>query len=234
MKNGFKWTRLIPLLVLVAALILFFATGLYRYFTFTALKTHREQLLAWTQNNHGIAAISYILIYIVAAAVSIPGATILTLIGGFLFGLWVGTFYVVIAATIGACLIFIAAKTALANLLKKKAGKFINKLEAGFKANAANYLLFLRLVPVFPFWLVNIVAGLFDVKLSTFFITTVVGIIPGSFVYVSVGNGLGALFAEGKTPDLSIIFKPSILLPILGLAVLSLVPIIYKRWRNKL
>ncbi|MAZ77238.1 MAG: hypothetical protein CMF39_00980 [Legionellaceae bacterium] len=233
MTKGFRWTRLIPLLALAIALLIFFATGLHRYLTFSTLKAHREQLLAWTDKNHVIAAIIYIIIYVIAAAISIPGATVLTLIGGFLFGLWLGTFYVVISATIGACLIFLAAKTALSDLLKRKAGKFINKLEKEFKANSMSYLLFLRLVPIFPFWLINIVAGLFGVTLTIFFITTFFGIIPGSFVYVSIGNGLGALLAEGKAPDLSIIFKPAILLPLLGLAILSLLPIVYKKWKTK-
>lgn len=233
MTKGFRWARLMPLLILVIALLVFFATGLHRYFSFSTLKMQREQLLAWTNKNHGIAAISYIAIYIIAAAISIPGATILTLIGGFLFGLWLGTLYVVISATIGACLIFLAAKTALSDLLKRKAGKFINKLEKEFKANSMNYLLFMRLIPIFPFWLINILAGLFGVTLTTFFITTFLGIIPGSFIYVSVGNGLGAILAEGKTPDLSIIFKPAVLLPLLGLAILSLAPIIYKKYYSK-
>lgn len=233
MSKTFKWARLIPLVALLVALIAFFATGLHKYFTFSALKIHREALLKWTNENHGLAAITYIIIYVIATAISIPGATILTLIGGFLFGLWVGSIYVIIAATTGACLIFFAAKTALAGLLKKKTAKWINQLETGFNANALSYLLFLRLVPIFPFWLINIVAGLFNIPLKTFFITTFIGIIPGSFVYVSVGNGLSTIFAEGKTPNLSIIFKPSILLPILGLAVLSLVPIVYKKWKAR-
>ena len=171
--------------------------------------------------------------YIIAVAISIPGAVILSLIGGFLFGIILGTLYVIISATIGATIIFLAARSAFHALLLAKATPWLEKMEKGFQKNALQYLLFLRLIPLFPFWLVNIVPALLNVRLRTYIIATFFGIIPGVLVYVSVGNGLDTLFQTGQTPDLGIIFKPAILLPLLGLAILSLIPVIFKKWKGK-
>ena len=114
--------------------------------------------------------------------------------------------------------------------LAQRAGPFFGKLEAGFRADAFNYLLFLRLVPVFPFWLVNLVPALAGVRLGTFLFATFIGIIPGTFVYASLGSGLGRIVEQ---PDLAIIFHPSVLGPIVGLAVLALIPVWYKRRQRK-
>ncbi len=231
-QRQLKLKQFIPLLVLIIALILFFVSGLHRYFTFSELKLHHEALHHWKDQNYLLAVGAYMIIYMVAVAVSIPGATLLTLIGGFLFGHWFGTIYVVISATLGSAIIFIAAKTAFATMLEAKAGAKINLLKKGFHENAMSYLLFLRLVPIFPFWLINIVPGLLAIPLRTFLIATFIGIIPGSFVYVWVGSGLNSVFAENETLNLNIIFTPNILLPILALALLSLVPILYKRLKK--
>ena len=127
--------------------------------------------------------------------------------------------------------VFLAARTAFGDLLRQKAGNRLKKLEAGFRENALSYMFVLRLVPLFPFWLVNLAPALFGVKLRTYIIATFFGIMPGGLVYAGVGNGLGAVLDAGKTPDLGIIFEPAILLPILGLAALSLIPVIYRRLR---
>ncbi len=225
--------RFLPLIILILALILFFYFGLYEYLTFEVLERYRNQLISWTQQHYVLTVLSFMIIYIIAVAVSIPGATILTITGGFLFGYIFGTIYVVISATIGATIIFLAARTALGEILAKKAGATIKRLEQGFQKNAFNYLLFLRLVPLFPFWLVNIVPGLLNMRLSSYVAATFIGIIPGSFVYVLLGNGVGAVLAAGKTPDLGIILKPEILAPLIGLGILALVPIIYKKYKSK-
>jgi uncharacterized membrane protein YdjX (TVP38/TMEM64 family) len=159
----------------------------------------------------------------------VPGAAILTIAGGFLFGTWVGGLCAVIGATLGATAIFLAARAGLAGLAHR-AGRFVEKLEAGFRADAFNYLLVLRLVPIFPFWLINLVPALVGVRLPTYMLATFLGIVPGTFVYASLGNGLGSLVEE---PDLAIIFKPRLFLPIVGLALLALVPVGYKHWRGK-
>jgi uncharacterized membrane protein YdjX (TVP38/TMEM64 family) len=137
----------------------------------------------------------------------------------------------VIAATCGATVVFLIARTALGDSLRQKAGPAMRRMEAGFRENALNYLLFLRLIPVFPFWLVNLVPAFLGVPLATYVLATLVGIIPGSLVYASVGNGLGTVFEAGGRPDLGIIFEPEIILPILGLAVLAILPVAYKKIR---
>lgn len=225
--------RLLPLAVLAAAAIGIFSTGLHNYLSFAALSEHRETLLAFVRENGALAPLGFIAIYAIATAISVPGGVVLTIAGGFLFGTWLGGLYVVIGATLGATAIFLIAKTSLGDVLKSKAGPRLKRMEEGFRENALSYLLFLRLIPLFPFWLVNLVPAFLGVGLVTFIIGTFFGIIPGSLVFASVGNGLGTVFDEGGTPDLGIIFKPSVLGPIIALAVLSLLPIAYKRFAAK-
>jgi uncharacterized membrane protein YdjX (TVP38/TMEM64 family) len=221
--------RLLPLGLLVAAWIVFMLAGGYRYLTFSALAQNREWLCGLVQQWGILAAFVYIMVYAMLVALSVPGAAILTIAGGFLFGTWIGGLCAVIGATLGATAIFLAARGGLGGLAQR-AGRFAGKLEAGFRADAFNYLLVLRLVPIFPFWLVNLVPALVGVRLPTYVLATFLGIVPGTFVYASLGNGLGSLVEE---PDLAIIFKPSLLVPIAGLALLALVPVGYKHWRSK-
>ncbi|MFZ2467986.1 MAG: VTT domain-containing protein, partial [Parvibaculum sedimenti] len=138
----------------------------------------------------------------------------------------------VVAATAGATVLFIAAKSALGDLLRAKAGSAVARMEEGFRANAFSYLLFLRLVPAFPFWLVNLAPAFLGVRLSTFVGATFIGIVPGTFVFASLGAGLGAVFERGEEPNLGLIFEPRVILPILALALLSLVPALYRRFRK--
>lgn len=225
--------RWIPLFIIVLLLIAIVHFHWYTYLSFASLSAHRQLLLAWTAQHYVLSVLCFIGIYIIAVAASVPGAVFLTLAGGFLFGIFAGTLYVVIGATIGATLLFLAVKTALGAWLAKRASGWVSKLEAGFQKNAFNYLLTLRLIPLFPFWLVNIVPALLNMSLRTFIMGTFLGIIPGSLVYVLVGNGLGHVFDTGKTPNLGIIFSPPILIPLIALALLSLVPIIYQRFKGK-
>lgn len=224
--------KLIPLAVILGGFTTFFVLGGQDYLSFGALAENREQLLRFYQDNQGLAVLVFWVLYVLAVAFSLPGATVLTLVGGFMFGTWLATLYVVTAATAGAVGIFLAARYALRETMQEKAGKWIGRFEQGFRENALSYLLVLRLVPIFPFWLVNLVPALLGVPARTYIIGTLVGIIPGSWVYCSVGNGLGAILDRGETPNLLIVFEPQILTPIVGLAVLSLVPIIYKRLKR--
>lgn len=225
--------RMIPLAVLVAALVAFFAFDLDRYVSFATLQKHHEALSVFVADNGVLAALLFVAVYAVATAVSLPGGAVLTITGGFLFGTVLGSVYVVVGATLGATAIFLAARTAVGEPLRARAGPALKRMEAGFRENALNYLLFLRLIPVFPFWLVNLVPAFLGVPLRTYVLGTFVGIIPGSVVYASVGNGVGALLEVGGTPDVGIIFRPEILLPILGLGVLALLPPLYKRFRGR-
>ncbi len=225
--------RFLPLAILLLAIVAAFALGLDDYLSLDQLERHRTQLLDWVERHPRSAPLAFILIYAAVVALSIPGGAILTMAGGFLFGVVAGASYVVIAATIGATIVFLIARTALGDSLRRRAAPGVCRMEAGFRENALNYLLFLRLIPVFPFWLVNLVPAFLGVPLTTFLVATLLGIIPGSLVYASVGNGLGAVFDAGGRPDLGIIFEPEIILPILGLAVLALLPVLYKKIRAR-
>ncbi|MEQ8665225.1 MAG: TVP38/TMEM64 family protein [Rhodospirillales bacterium] len=230
--SGAMMRKMLPLAVIVGGLVAFFVFGGQEYLSFEALARHRGQLLQWYADNRIMAVAVFWAAYVLAVAFSLPGAAILTLIGGFVFGTWLATVYVVTAATVGAVGIFLAARYALRDYFRAKAGGWVSRFEAGFREDALSYLLVLRLVPIFPFWLVNLVPALMGVPLRTYVIGTLFGIIPGSWVYCSVGNGLGAVFDRGETPDLGIIFEPQILTPIVGLAALSMIPVVYKRYKK--
>ena len=222
--------RLLPLVVIGAALAGFFALGLHEYFNIEFLRENRVALNERVAASPTLAVAVFILVYAAAVAISFPGASILTIFGGFLFGLWPGVPAIVIAATLGATIIFLASKTALGDMLRKQAGGFAERMERGFREDELSYMLLLRLVPVFPFWGVNIAAGLLDVSLRNFVLGTAFGIIPGTFVYASIGNAAGAAFDAGDDVSLTgILTQPSTLLPIIGLALLAFLPIVLKR-----
>lgn len=233
MKSFQKIKRLLPLMLLILALLMFFLFHLDRYLSFETLRSHRTLLLAWTQTHYLWAVICYMAIYIMAVAISIPGAVFFTLIGGFLFGIFWGTLYVLISATLGATLLFLAVQTALGEWLSKSATNWIVRMQRGFQQNAFQYLLVLRFIPIFPFWAVNIVPALLGVRSRVFITATFIGIMPGSIVYVMLGNGLGHIFNKKETPELNIIFEPQIFLPLVGLAFLALLPVIYKFVKGK-
>jgi uncharacterized membrane protein YdjX (TVP38/TMEM64 family) len=228
-SRGVLLRRLIPFALLVLAGIAFVAAGGRHYLTLASLAENRDRLCGLVQHWGVVAALVYVALYAVLVALSVPGGAVLTIAGGFLFGTWLGAACAMIGATAGATGIFLAARAGLGGLAQR-AGPVAGKLEASFRADAFNYLLVLRLVPIFPFWLVNLVPALVGVKLPTFALATFLGIIPGSFVYASIGNGLGSFVEE---PGSGILFRPSILLPVVGLAALALVPVVYKHWRVK-
>lgn len=222
--------RVVPLIILGAGLVAFFALGFGRYLSFEALSAHRGDLLAFVADFGMVAVLAFMACYAAAIAFSVPGGAVMTMTAGFLFGTVLGTIYVVIAATVGSTALFLAARTALGDALHRRAGPALQKMEAGFQGNALSYLLFLRLIPAFPFWLVNLVPAFLGVPLRTYVIGTFFGIIPGTFVFASVGAGLGAVFASGETPDFGVLFTPAVLIPIAGLAVLALLPVLGKRY----
>ena len=221
--------RFLPLAILLLAIAGVLASGLADYLSFEQLQQNRAQLLDFVDRHPLLAPLLFMAIYAAVIALSIPGGAVLTVAGGFLFGVGLATLYVVVAATVGASLVFLAARTALGDSLRAKAGPWMRRMEDGFRENALNYLLFLRLIPMFPFWLVNLVPAFLGVPFSTYVIATFLGIIPGTLVYASVGNGLGAVFDAGQSPDLGIIFEPAIILPIVGLAVLAVLPVAYRK-----
>ncbi len=183
--------RLAPLAILLAAIALFFALGLHRYLSFEALHEHREVLLAMVERHPLLAPLAFMVIYAVVIALSVPGGAVLTIAGGFLFGVLAGTVYVVVAATLGATAVFLIAKTAVGDMLRAKAGPRIRRMEEGFRDDAFSYLLVLRLIPIFPFWLVNIVPAFLGVAVGTYVLGTFLGIIPGSLVSCQRRQRLG-------------------------------------------
>ena len=229
---AFSLRRVAALGLLLLGGALFVVLGGGRYLSFAALAENRSWLVTLVIEAGVAAVVAYIAAYAVLVALSVPGAALLTIAGGFLFGPWLGGVCAVAGATIGATVLFVAARAGLAGLLAR-AGPFVQRFEAGFRRNAFSYLLVLRLIPVFPFWLVNLVAGAAGLTLPVVVVATLIGIIPVTFIYASLGNGLGSIIAEGRRPDLAILFHPSVLLPILGLAALALLPILYRAWRGR-
>jgi len=219
-----RWAPLIVLAVLMAAA---FASGLHEKISLSVLQENKGAMLDAVAARPVVTALSFMAIYIVFVALSLPAATLLTLTGGFLFGPFFGTFYVVTAATIGATIIFFAAKTSLGATLREKAGGLYKRIEGNMNENAAGYLLFMRLVPVFPFFLVNIVPALFNVKPRTYILTTFFGIMPGSFVYVNLGGQLATI------ENLSDLVSMQTLLAFALLGVFALIPTLYKQIKGK-
>ena len=231
--KGLSIQKILPLGVLLAAIICFFVFDLNRFLSFEAIASYRQELMDLYAHHRILTILCFMGIYIGAVAFSLPGAVWLTLTGGFIFGAGLATLFVVVAATIGASLLFIIARYAFSDYFHDKVGPSIQKMEDGFKENAFSYLMVLRLIPSFPFWLVNLVPALLGVPLRTFFIATFLGIIPGSFVYSIVGSGINKLIEMEEHPNLSMIFEPKIMATLVGLALLSLIPVIYKKYKSK-
>lgn len=225
--------RVLPVALMAAGAIGFFVLDLQRYLSWEELSRHRYALLDWRDRHEVLSVFLFIGAYVLGVALSLPGAVWLTIIGGFLFGAVAGTVYSVLGATLGACVVFLAVRYFAGDFLRARAGSGIRRLEQGLRENALSYLLVLRLVPVVPFWLLNLVPALLGIPLRVFFIATALGIIPGTTVYTLVGNGLGSVFDREGTPDLDIIFEPEILAPLLGLALLALSPILYRRLKQR-
>jgi uncharacterized membrane protein YdjX (TVP38/TMEM64 family) len=219
--------RWIPLFLIVGLMIAAFASGLHEKISLEVLQDNKEAMLGAVAEHPIITALGFMAVYIVFVALSLPAATLLTLTGGFLFGTWLGTFYVVSAATIGATIIFFIAKTSLGTTLLEKAGGIYKRIEGNMNENAAGYLLFMRLVPIFPFFLVNIVPALFNIKPRTFILTTFFGIMPGSFVFVNLGKQLANI------ESLNDLISMQTLLAFALLGFFALIPTLYKQFKKR-
>jgi uncharacterized membrane protein YdjX (TVP38/TMEM64 family) len=225
--------RFWPIQVLVAGLGAFFALGLDRHITFAALKEHRQALLALVHGHTAAAAGAYAAIYALCIAFSLPVAAVLTITAGFLFGQLLGSAVVVTGATAGATALFLAARTALGDALRRRAGPWLKRMQNGFNENAFSYLLFLRLVPLFPFAVVNLVPAVLGMRTRDYVLATLIGIIPGSFVFTAVGTGLGSVFDQGGEFTASGVLTPQLMLALGGLACLALAPVVYKKLKGR-
>ena len=233
--RGNVWLRRLPIIV-IALVALVGAFTLRDYLTFETLARNRERLLEFRDGNYIVTVAVFMLAYVAIVAFSLPGATVATLTGGFLFATFPGALYNVTAATLGAVCIFLAARWGLGERLSKSmdaSDGMVSRIKAGIDENQWSMLFLIRLVPAVPFFVANLVPAFVGVPLWKFAVTTFFGIIPGAVVFTSVGAGLGAVFERGDTPDLGIIFEPHILLPILGLCVLAALPIVLKAVRGK-
>lgn len=232
-QDGRSWARrLWPILVLAAGLALFWALRLDRFLGFEALKEHRNLLLDLVSRHPVAMGVGFTLFYALSAAFSLPIAALLSITGGFLFGQGWGTALNVLGASAGATALFLAARTAIGDSLRRRAGPWLKRMEEGFRRNALSYLLFLRLVPLFPFVAVNLVPAALGVSLRDFVIATTLGIIPGAFVYAAVGVGLGSVFDSGQAFSAKGVLTPKLVLALVGLACLALVPVVYKKLRR--
>ena len=232
-RFGVDPKKILAIAVVASLVGIVFGTGLHRYLSFEQLRLHRVELAAYVASMPVKAVVLFVLAYAGATALSLPGGAVLTLSGGFLFGMWLGAAAVVVGATIGATLLFLAARTVFADSLRSKAGPWLGKMEAGFKEDAFSYLLVLRLIPGFPFFIVNLVPAFLGVSVSTFALTTFFGIIPGTFVFASIGAGLGSIFDSMEEFTLRGALTPQVVTALLGLAVLSLIPPAYKRLKSR-
>lgn len=232
-NDALDWRRLLPLAaVAVSATAGFAAVQIWDISLLGLLRDNQAALLAFRDANYTLTVLVFLAVYAATVALSLPGATVLTLTGGFLFSTFPGTAFNVVAATIGATAIFMAARMGLGERLGARleaSEGAVKKVKDGIDDNQWSMLFVMRLVPVVPFFVANLVPAFLEVPLSRYVISTFLGIIPGAIVYTSVGAGLGEVFSRGEAPDLAVIFEPKILLPIMGLVMLALLPMILKK-----
>lgn len=224
MKAVKRWLPLILIVVLIGAA---WASGLLEMVNLEMIKQQRETLLGLVEAHPVLSVLTFIVLYATVVALSLPIAVLMTLTGGLLFGKWLGTVIIVIAATAGATLVFLIARSALGNTLREQAGPLYKRVASNMEQNAVGYMLFMRLVPLFPFFLVNIVPALFNVRLVPYVLTTFFGIIPGTFVYANVGKELGSIESLGD------IASPRTLIAFTLLGLFALIPTLYKQIKNR-
>ncbi|MEP2436172.1 MAG: VTT domain-containing protein [Roseibium sp.] len=242
---GHTIRRWFPVLCILAAMATAWFMGLHEHLTLSELIRNRQDLANYVTQNLAAAVLAFILIYAVAVALSFPGASLLTIAGGFLFGWLISGTATVVAATLGATVIYLAARSSLGSVFTRRAGPFVARLASGFRENAFNYLLFLRLTPVFPFWLVNIAPAIFHVPLATYVGATAIGIVPGTYAFAFIGAGLDSVFEaqEAANPgcaaagtchvELGALVTPELLLAFFALGIASLIPVALKKIRSR-
>ncbi|MCB9993003.1 MAG: TVP38/TMEM64 family protein [Hyphomicrobiaceae bacterium] len=238
-------TRFWPLALIALAVALFFGLGLHRQISIDGLAVNYAAITGYVAANPVLAYLGGGLLYVAAVAVAFPAAWIITVGFGVVFGLVNGSILVIVSATLGACILYWAARTLLADFFRARAGRWLNDMADGFRRNAASYLLFLRLTPVAPFVLLNALPGVLNVPFFTYAWTTALGIIPGTLAYVSAGEGLRAIVAERATAcaagvppcggplSPSDLVRPETLIAISLLALVSLLPVVLKWWRAR-
>jgi uncharacterized membrane protein YdjX (TVP38/TMEM64 family) len=225
--GGRALLRWLPLAGIVLVLALAYALGLHQYLSRAALREHQVDLLAFVAKYPLRAALAYVAVYVAVVAVSFPGSGVLTITGGFLFGAALGTALASIGCAVGATIIFLVARTSIGALMAERAGPRVERLRRGFRENGFWYLLFVRLVPLFPFWLVNLAAALFGMRLLPYVAATAIGVVPPTLVFAYFGQGLGsALESDGPHVPVESIAA------LVCLAGLALLPALLRRRRR--
>jgi len=225
--------RMLPFAILLLGLAVFFALGLNRLLSLQALSHNEAEITAWVAANRVLATLTFATIHTMVVAFSLPASAVMVAASGFLFGVGQGALMSIVATIVGSIALFFAARTAFYDLFRARAGAALARLEGGFRRDGFSYLVFLRIVPVFPSWLTTIVSALLGMKPTIFISGTLIGIIPGCFIFAGIGADFGLLFRNGETPDLGAIFQVRTLLPLLGLGVLALLPVLYRRWQRR-
>lgn len=223
------WRRLLPLAVLLAALAAFLAFGGWRYVNLETLRENQQALTGWVEANFWLAAVVYALIYALAVSISVPGAIWFTIASGFLFGPYAGTVIAVLGSTAGATIIFLAVRMAFAEWAQRRFSGWVETLRRGFRRDAFTYVLILRLIPVLPFFGINIATALLNVPLRAYVLGTLIGVIPLAYVYATVGATVSNLAALGEAPGLGDVLTLEVIAALLVFALVALLPLIYKR-----
>lgn len=228
------WMRRLPIIVILVVAVVG-AVAFRDVFSLETLSLNRDRLTAFRDAHYALAVFGFLAAYIAIVALSLPGGTVASLCGGFLFGLFPGVLLNVLGAGTGAIAVFLAARSGFGESASRRiaaAGGKAARLQAGLRDNEWSVLFLMRLVPVVPFFLANLIPAFVGTSLWRYAVTTYLGIVPGAVVFTSVGAGLGEVFAKGETPDLGVIFTPPVLLPLLGLALLSALPMLLKLWKR--
>jgi uncharacterized membrane protein YdjX (TVP38/TMEM64 family) len=225
--------RLIAPMILVLAIVAVWASGLTNLLSWSALAREHASLKSLVAAHGLLAPCLFVVVYVASVALSLPQAGLLTFLGGVLFGTLLGGSLAVTGATIGAVLLFLIARSAFAEPLARRGGAMLAKLREELRRDGFSYLLSLRLIPLFPFWLINLAAALCGMPLPTFAAATLIGIMPTTFVLASIGAGVSGVLTTGGRPDLGAVFSWPVLGPLLALAALSLTPVIWRKWRAR-
>ena len=222
-----------PALLVLAAVIAAFASGLTRDLSLHELAPRREAIEHAVHAHPWLGLTLYVGVYTLVVALSLPAALVMTLTGGLLFGPWLGGLAAAISCTLGATILFLICRIAAGDFIRARAGPTAARIEEGLRRDAFSYIVFLRLLPIAPFWLINLALGLIDIPIVTFVVASFLGILPVSLIFASLGSGLNTVFHRGGRVDPHIILQPRFILPLVGLAVLSLGPILYRRLRPR-